>query len=373
MNRFVQIHALTSYPPSNPNRDDQGRPKSAVVGGVPRLRISSQALKRAMRRSTAFQTSLSEQLGDRTRKIGDIVMDALIKRGHDEAKARTTAKEVAFLFGKVNDAKKDEVQTVRTNQLVFVSPEEREKAIDVAERTIKGDLEIAGTENSKGKKKPNKEIQATILNAADRAVDIAMFGRMLADAPSYNRDASVQVGHAFTTHAAVVEDDYFTAVDDLQTAEEEEGIGAGMIGEQGFGSGVYYAYANINLNLLLRNLGLDPSDTAIAEHAVEAFVEAMATACPTGKQNSFANHPRAGYLRVEVGDQQPRDLSGAFVKPVTGVDLMRASIDALEDTARRMDKAYGACADRVGIMDVDAEAGDLASLKALATSAFRGT
>jgi len=33
MSRFLQLHFLTVYPPSNPNRDDQGRPKSASFGG----------------------------------------------------------------------------------------------------------------------------------------------------------------------------------------------------------------------------------------------------------------------------------------------------------------------------------------------------
>lgn len=33
MERFVQLHMLTSYPPANLNRDDLGRPKTAVMGG----------------------------------------------------------------------------------------------------------------------------------------------------------------------------------------------------------------------------------------------------------------------------------------------------------------------------------------------------
>lgn len=44
MSRFVQLHLLTEYPISNPNRDDLGRPKTARIGGSERQRISSQAL-----------------------------------------------------------------------------------------------------------------------------------------------------------------------------------------------------------------------------------------------------------------------------------------------------------------------------------------
>ena len=41
MTTFLQLHLLTSYPPACLNRDDLNRPKTALMGGVPRLRISS--------------------------------------------------------------------------------------------------------------------------------------------------------------------------------------------------------------------------------------------------------------------------------------------------------------------------------------------
>ena len=47
-----------------------------------------------------------------------------------------------------------------------------------------------------------------ILCKADTATDIAMFGRMLADNPEFNREAAVQVAHAITTHKVEVEDDF---------------------------------------------------------------------------------------------------------------------------------------------------------------------
>jgi CRISPR system Cascade subunit CasC len=54
MTTFLQLHLLTAYPPSNLNRDDTGRPKSVIFGGTPRLRVSSQSLKRAWRTSDVF-------------------------------------------------------------------------------------------------------------------------------------------------------------------------------------------------------------------------------------------------------------------------------------------------------------------------------
>ncbi len=59
MTVFVQFPLLTPYPPSNPNRADQGRPKQANFGGHPRLRLSSQSIKRAVRETAYFLQDLS--------------------------------------------------------------------------------------------------------------------------------------------------------------------------------------------------------------------------------------------------------------------------------------------------------------------------
>ena len=110
-----------------------------------------------------------------------------------------------------------------------------------------------------------------------------MFGRMLADNPEFGREAAVQVAHAITTHRVTVEDDFYTAVDDLKTATED--AGAGFMGELGFGSGVFYLYACVDLALLTRNLG---GDSELAATACAALASAAATVSPSGKQASFA-------------------------------------------------------------------------------------
>ena len=185
------------------------------------------------------------------------------------------------------------------------------------------------------------ELAGKILRRADTAADIAMFGRMLADNPDYNREAAVQVAHAITTHKVLIEDDFYTAVDDLKKAAED--AGAGFIGELGFSSGVFYLYACIDRELLVKNLG---GDSVLGSKGIEAFVEGFATARPSGKQNSFAAHARARYLRVEEGSQQPRSLTAGFFKPVWGEDLLNASLAVLEGTEGligQMNAVYGAC------------------------------
>jgi CRISPR system Cascade subunit CasC len=177
----------------------------------------------------------------------------------------------------------------------------------------------------------------------------------------------VQVAHAVTTHKAIIEDDYFTAVDDLKRPEEfEDDAGAAHVGELGFGSGIFYLYVCVNKALLVKNLG---GDVALAAAGLEAFTEALATVSPTGKQASFASRARASFILAEKGDQQPRTLAAAFVKPVGGDDILGGSIAKLQNVRKAMDEAYGACADAHCVMDVTAGAGSLAEIKVFVAEA----
>jgi CRISPR system Cascade subunit CasC len=180
---------------------------------------------------------------------------------------------------------------------------------------------------------------------------------MVASSPDYNREAAVQVAHAITTHRVEVEDDFYTAVDDLKKSSED--AGAGFIGELGFGSGVFYIYACIDRDLLERNLN---GDKGLAATAIAALIEGLAISSPTGKQASFASRARATYMRIEKGSQQPRSLAAAFFAPVRGDDLLNASIKHIEEAAKAMDKAYGACADEHRTMNVAESSGSLADL-----------
>jgi len=323
MTTFLQLHLLTVYPPANLNRDDIGRPKTAIFGDTPRLRVSSQALKRAWRTSEVFERHLGGHRGQRTQRFGEVVEQHLLAKGAPADAARKIAREIADLFGKPK-AENDKNNPTHIEQLAFISPEEKAAALALAERALAGAV--------------IDQKKAGVLRQADTAVDIAMFGRMLADDPAYNRDAAVQVAHAITTHKVMVEDDYYTAVDDLKTPAED--AGAGFVGEAGFGAGVFYLYACINRDLLERNLG---GDRALAGAGIAALIEAAATIAPKGKQASFASHARTDYLLVEKGETAPRTLAGAFLRPVgdRDGDLLGASIHALTSLRDRYALAYG--------------------------------
>ena len=179
---------------------------------------------------------------------------------------------------------------------------------------------------------------------------------MLASSPAFNTEAAAQVAHAITVHQAQVEDDYFTAVDDLNNGKDD--LGAAHIGETGFGAGVFYLYVCINREQLEKNLG----DKALAHKALDALLHAVTKVSPTGKQNSFASRSYASYVLAERGDQQPRSLSLAFLKPVRGHDVLADAIKALVSKRENMDKVYGACADAVKMMNTESGEGSLVEL-----------
>lgn len=346
MSRFVQLHLLTNYPPSNLNRDDTGRPKSALVGDAIRLRVSSQSQKRAWRTSDAFEAALAGHIGTRTKMIGKEVFAALKQAGVAEKAAREWAKAIAACFGKPKSEKKTgKDEDLEIEQLAHVSPEEQ-AAVNA--------LATACAERGSA---PAKE-ELSLLRKPRTAADIAMFGRMLADSPEFNMEAAVQVSHAITVHRSAVEDDYFSAIDDLN----REASGASHIGERGYGAGLFYLYLCINRELLKENLG---GDEALTAKALEALIHAVTKVSPSGMQNSFASRAYASYVLAEKGDQQPRSLVQAFLKPVKPFedeDMLEKAVKAIEQRRDNFDTVYGACADARYTINVDAGEGRLPDL-----------
>ncbi|MCZ2721467.1 type I-E CRISPR-associated protein Cas7/Cse4/CasC [Marinomonas sp. 15G1-11] len=340
MSQFIQLHILTSYAPSNLNRDDLGRPKTAKMGGFDRLRVSSQSLKRNWRCSEVFESSLADNIGKRTKRFGQQVFDLMITKGASEKNAKAWAADIAGLFGKI---KKDSLEI---EQLAHISPEEQTAAFELAAVLVE--------EN-----RSPKDEEKSLLRQNQSAVDIALFGRMLASSPRFNVEAACQVAHALSVHSVVVEDDYFTAVDDLNDGKEDSG--SSHIGESGFAAALFYNYICINKSQLIDNLN---GDEALANKAIQALTEAAVKVSPKGKQNSFASRAYASYVLAEKGEYQPRSLSAAFLKPIAGGDQAGDAIKALNKQAENFDKVYGECAEvRYAIDAVNGE-GSFEELKA---------
>lgn len=82
MTLIVDIHALHTVPPSLINRDDTGAPKTAVFGGVPRQRVSSQSWKRAIRQYME-QNIDSSLVGFRSKKLPGKIAELVQEQNPD--------------------------------------------------------------------------------------------------------------------------------------------------------------------------------------------------------------------------------------------------------------------------------------------------
>lgn len=349
MKTLVEIHVLQNFAPSNLNRDDTGAPKDAFFGGTRRGRISSQCDKRAVRqyfeemmRAGLFTT---DELAVRTKRIYQAVSDALAdKRDPVEVRAKT---ERALSYVKLKAGDKG-----KTQYLLFLGRREIAALADTIDRNwdlIEESQEPEANESTgKKKTKSKKDVAGSAPKAVKdqieavfnggKAVDVALFGRMLADMPEKNQHAACQVAHAISTHAVEREFDFYTAVDDLKP---EDTAGADMMGTVEFNSACYYRYAVIDWEKLLANL---QGDRELATKGLRAFLQGFVLAEPTGKQNSFAAHNPPEFVAVSVcHDATPRNLANAFetaIRATPRESLTRKSAEALAGKARVLENAY---------------------------------
>ena len=316
MSLFIDIHVLQTLPPSNPNRDDTGAPKTATFGGVSRMRISSQAIKRAVRED--FEVSLEPSLrGVRSKRI-PLLLKKKILEARPEIDVSTLADMVSTIITWTYLGRKDPKDKRKFLNEVKADPERAFKEVDALwfvsnaelDSYVDAILEDAEQENiEKAFKSRNfwKNSQS-----GDQSVAVALFGRMVASNTDLNIDAACQVAHAIGVGAIEHEYDYYTAVDDEKRQDEEAGAGAGMIGTIEFASATVYRYATINVELLRENLG----DEAVAEEAIKLFVDSFVRSMPTGKITTFANRTLPEAVLVQVRDDQPINLAAAFEDPI---------------------------------------------------------
>ena len=228
------------------------------MGGAQRLRISSQSLKRAWRTSEPFAASLKGHVGTRTKRLAtQTVLERLTNASVPEKDRLAWTQAIAEVFGKQKGDGTD------IEQLAHLSPGEVAAVERLADQL------------ASERRGPRTEELEGLLQANPGAADIALFGRMLADKPSFNVEAAAQVAHAITVHRVAVEDDYFTAVDDLNRHEED--AGAGHIGETEFAAGLFYLYVCIDRDLLIENLR---ADAGLARTTLRAVAEAALTVAP---------------------------------------------------------------------------------------------
>jgi CRISPR system Cascade subunit CasC len=373
--KFVQIHSLTSYAPALLNRDDAGFAKRIPFGGASRTRVSSQCLKRHWRtfegKNSLDEIDVPGSVRSRV-TFERFVVQPLLEQGYNEIAVRTaTADYMSSLLGeseKAKAAKKaakeegEENEELKTGQITilgrpeinfikqevktvcdehneaFVSAGADKKALKAAEK----DLGKSIKERLKGEGKKNLKALAYAAG-----LDAALFGRMVTSDILSRVDAAVHVAHSLTVHEEASESDYFSAVDDLVQGQDGE-LGSGHINSSELTTGLFYGYTVVDVAQLLSNLtGADRNevedvDPTLAAEVIKRLVHLIATISPGAKLGSTAPYSHASLLLVETGEEQPRTLANAFLKPVSPrPDLLANTYAALGDYVADLDSMYG--------------------------------
>ncbi len=325
----IELHLLQNFPPSCLNRDDTNTPKTCEFGGVTRARVSSQCWKYAIRKH--FAEVAPERRGTRSKRLKSELITALVSagKGNSDSLDVPVTKFVTTFYAGMDKKRPDE-----TNVLVFYSPAEFETMLEI--------LSEDGTLTELAKEKPelrDNDIKKR-LKASSLSADVALFARMLADAPGLNVEASCQVAHAISTHGVNLELDFFTAVDDLKDTDKNDDAGAGMLGTVGFDSACYYRYSLVDEVQLRKNFNGSVEDT---DASLKAFLTAFCESVPGAKKNSFApgNPPFFGFLVVRR-EGTPSSLVNAFARPVNtrNGNLLNESALAFARYAGKLDACY---------------------------------
>lgn len=296
--KTIELHMIQSVPSSNINRGEDGDCKTSIVGGVERQRISSQAWKRPMRMMVQEDAIKNgDPSGLISKVFGDQIINALVAKGEPPENAKMYVSKLGIGY---TDESDESDESDDKAALMYMTPNEIHAVVD-AYSTFKEKL-------NKLTIKKSKPVLGDILtdSACRISSDIALFGRMFASAQTLNVYGAVKMNHALSTHGIEMEDDYFTAVDQLNPN------GAGHLGNSSYTSSTMYRYVCIDVEQLKRNLGEHGDVNA----TIKTFIKAAITAFPKGKENVMAAYSRPSYVNVVVKNGQPFTFAGAFENPV---------------------------------------------------------
>lgn len=319
-NLYLDINVLQTIPSANLNRDDTGAPKTALYGGVTRSRVSSQAWKHVMRQAFAEQThNAAWANGLRTKRGPEVIAQAILSKDETHELKDAEAMKLATTIFKQAGIKVDEDKTTKqpvTGALMMLSQVQIDQLADYA---------LANRDQMDKK-------QLKLLFNQTNALDMALFGRMVAGDPSLSIDAASQVAHAISTHEVTPEYDYYTAMDDLKPEDQN---GASMLNNMQYNSATLYRYANVNVNELKHNL--DDDQTML--NGLKLFLQDFIMTMPTGKQNSYANKTLPQYVMINLRQDTPVNLVSAFEEPVRSEDgFVQPSIKKLEREYQKSQK-----------------------------------
>ncbi|RMI40472.1 type I-E CRISPR-associated protein Cas7/Cse4/CasC [Streptomyces triticirhizae] len=382
---YLNLHALATFSGVLLNRDENNLPKVLQYGGTTRTRISAQCYRRAERmylRSEAAEGRgplRSHAFGTRTREWARLTAARLVERGWPEPEARETARQAlraaGLKFGQndsdltkvllfapeetdtalaeVLDAHREELATWLREETARAEAHTKSEAKKSAkgrrgdsgnaaegetEQPPAGESGEGGTSGSGDVSTTMvplpKEVKARLLAAFDpgAAMDIALFGRMLAEiVSSPNVDGAIQSSHAFTVDESVVTEDFYTAVDDSKDRRKRAALdvfdddsGAGMTGYQSLVSGTFLRSTTLDrrqLRLNLARAGMPGDRVERAARSAElAYVDAFVNAVPAAKSTTTGGLGTQPKLVLAFEAERPIHYAAAFERALTAKD-----------------------------------------------------
>lgn len=314
----IEYHILQSFPVTCLNRDDVGAPKTAIVGGSTRARVSSQSWKRQVRMSLQ---DFGIKLGVRTKKVEQLITKACETIGATSEQAQKCAEKIA--------------KQLSDDTLLFISDTEVQAFANYA-----AELEFSA---EKIKDKDLAKIAKKALNPNIDALDIALFGRMVAKAAEMNVEAAASFSHAISTHKVNNEVEFFTALDDLSGEDQ----GSAHMGSLEFNSATYYRYISLDLGQLAQTLGED----ADLKAAIKAFTQALFVAVPSARQTTQSGASPWEFARVMVRKGQRLQVPFETAVKAKEGGYLKPSIEALKSYLDKKEKMAGSLFGKLGSYD----------------------
>ncbi|WP_140919301.1 type I-E CRISPR-associated protein Cas7/Cse4/CasC [Limnobaculum xujianqingii] len=312
----IEYHILQSFPVTCLNRDDVGAPKTALVGGVTRARVSSQCWKRQVRLALS---ELGVKLGTRTKKVAEFIAEACRKMGANEEMALACSEKIAAYLS--------------DDTLLFISADEARCLAEYAKEQA-FDVE-------KIKEKELAKVAKKAITPALDALDIALFGRMVAKTAELNVEAAASFSHAISTHKVSNEVEFFTALDDLEQTQR-----SAHMGSLEFNAATYYRYISLDIGQLAQTLS-----TKELQIAVKAFTQALFLAVPSARQTTMSGASPWDFARVFVRKGQRLQVPFESAVKAENGSYLQPSIVAMKSWLDKKEKLSGSLFGKITSFD----------------------
>jgi len=381
--RHIELHILQSFPVSCLNRDDLNSPKTAIFGGVQRARVSSQCWKRAIRESMQENDTSGLFKGQRGRWIIQEFENKLKELKEKDEVVKALAICVSHYLAKIDSKNPQRVKTLLylsplelgsiSRKLTEINSIEKEALVNAVSKVNLTEIDKEDEESDEDEKEEEAQNKKTKMPKSERvtakqftklvdksikpifkalfnkegekglpkdASDIAIFGRMVANDASVNKEGSAAFNHALSVHKVDNEIDFFSGMDELQPRDE---TGAGMAGTLEFNSAMYYRFAALNLDMLFDKDHLACLDSEERKKVVNAFVKATLQSIPMARRNSMNGNVLPNYVLCVIREKgHPIQLINAFEKPIISKNgIIEGSIEALKNEYEKLKTTWG--------------------------------